>query len=145
MEERGEVVRSGDGSVDVRLARSAHCDSCGLCESAGVNSMVLPDVKDDIGAAVGDIVSVWVPEGARLKASLWGFGFPIGTLVLGYGVGYLLGVLLRLPPDSSGAVGAGMAVAGLVLWVRRNGWKVMSGEAFRPRVRAIIREARSKA
>jgi sigma-E factor negative regulatory protein RseC len=141
MIETGEVVRTGIGDVDVRIAPSGQCESCGACAAVGANAMLLSGVADEHGARVGDEVEVDVPDGSRLRAALVGFGLPVLVLVAAYLAGFLLGSWLGTDPDITGAVLAGAVVAVGLIWLREHGRRVMSQERFRPRVRAIIRRS----
>jgi sigma-E factor negative regulatory protein RseC len=137
--ESGTVVRASDGSVDVRVESSDHCEACGMCESAGENQMLLLDVQDDVGAGLGDRVDVEVPDGSRLRGTMIGYGVPVLVLALGYLAGFLLGGAVGTDPDLTGAVTAVAAVVAVLVWLRRHGAGIMSAERFRPKVRAIIR------
>ncbi len=135
--ERGWVVDVREDAVDVRMSGSDACESCGCCSAVG-GDMVMHDVLDRFGAALGELVEVEVPGGSRLTGSLVGYGVPVLALFIGYLAGRLLGSVVGPEPDVTGAIVALAAVAGTFAALRVFGADLLSSDRFRPRVRAII-------
>ncbi|HEX9093223.1 MAG TPA: SoxR reducing system RseC family protein [Coriobacteriia bacterium] len=140
--ERGEVVGTGPRSVDVRIRATDACDGCNACSRVDKEGMVMTDVRDDLGAAEGDLVEVTVPEGTDMRAGAYVYLGPVAALLVGYAMGNAVGRLAGWDPDATGAV---MAVAGVIagmLLMRGRARKVLASERFRPKVRAIISRGR---
>jgi len=140
--ERGEVVGTGPGSVDVRIQASASCEGCNACSRVDKDGMVLTDVRDDLGAGEGDVVEVVIPEGTDIRAGAYVYIGPVVALLIGYGVGNAVGRLAGWDPDATGALFAIGGVAAGMLFMRSRARKVLAGERFRPRVRAIMSRGR---
>jgi sigma-E factor negative regulatory protein RseC len=84
MKESGKVLRKIDaGLAEVEVRAGSACASCGLCGYArpGIRSM---EVKNEIGASVGDMVEIEVPESKVILSSLMIFIFPIFAFFAGY-------------------------------------------------------------
>jgi len=87
--ERGTVIASSEGSVDVRLAGGSACESCGACCHVDRDGVTVEGASDKLGAAVGDEVEVEIPEGSDTRAGVIVFIVPAVGLLVGYLVGYL--------------------------------------------------------
>lgn len=141
--ERGEVVGAGPGSVDVRIQSDGKaCESCNACSRVDKGGMVLTDVRNDIGAAQGDLVEVAIPAGTDIRAGVYVYVGPVIALLLGYGAGNAIGSAVGWNADATGAVMAVAGVIGGMLVMRSRARKVLSAERFRPRVRAIMSRGR---
>lgn len=109
MEETGTVISSKADEVTVRFERTDACKKCGAC-TFGEDGEMLMNMRNETGAAVGDLVTVQLSEKRLLLASLLAYGLPlaglIGGLVLGY---YILADILRTD------VALTAAAAGIVL------------------------------
>jgi len=136
--ERGIVIASSQGSVDVRVASGAACASCGACCHVDKDGVTIEGARNRPGAAIGDEVEVEIPEGADTRAGIIVFLVPAVGLLAGYAVGYLAGLALGVKPDLGGAVGAVAAILVALLVLRARGRDALSDERYRPRVRAII-------
>lgn len=94
MKESGKVLRKIDGGLaEVEVLAGSSCAACGICSFArsGIRSM---EVKNDIGASVGDAVEIEVPEGKVILSSLMIFIFPVFAFFAGYIVrGVISGVI----------------------------------------------------
>ncbi|MFH1710417.1 MAG: SoxR reducing system RseC family protein [bacterium] len=94
MKESGKVLRK----IDLRLAEveirsTSACAKCGICHfnQAGTLSM---EAENDIGASVGNIVEINIPEGQVILSSFLIFIFPILVFFTGYIIkGIMLGAV----------------------------------------------------
>jgi positive regulator of sigma E activity len=136
--ERGTVIVASEGSVDIRVAAGAACESCGACCHVDKDGVTVEGARDAFGAKVGDEVEVEIPEGADTRAGIIVFILPAVGLLAGYAGGYLAALTLGVTPDVGGAVGAVAAVVAALLVLRARGRDALSSERYRPRVRAII-------
>lgn len=116
--ERGTVLRVRPGGVDLRMAPGEGCAECGACAKAG-GGMLLEGVPAPLGLAPGDVVEVSVSPGARSRARILVFVFPVAALLLGYMAGFLLGSLVSASRDAIGAVSALTCGAGALYGVGR--------------------------
>ncbi len=138
MIERGTVISASADSVDVRVAAGSACGSCAACCHVDRDGVRIEGARNKLGAVVGDEVEVEIPEGADTRAGVIVFILPAVGLLAGYAGGYLAGLTLGVTPDVGGAVGAVLAVVAALLVLRARGRDALSGERYRPRVRAII-------
>lgn len=136
--ERGIVISSSQGAVDVRVASGDACASCGACCHVDKDGVTVEGARNTIGASVGDEVEVEIPEGADTRAGIIVFIVPAVGLLVGYALGFGAGSLLGVTPDVGGAVGAVAAIGAALLVLRARGRSALSDERYRPRVRAII-------
>lgn len=140
--ESGHVVGVGPGSVDVRVAATEACAKCSHCSKVDKDGMLISDVRNDLDARQGDTVEVEIPPGTDIRAGVYAYILPVAALLLGYGAGNTIGIVVGWNPDLTGAVLGVLGVAGGMLFMRNRARKVLSSDRFRPRVRAIIARAR---
>jgi len=89
MKEQGKVIElKGDIAV-VKMQKKNKCEKCGLCEKIAGREPFL-EVKNKIGAKIGDEVEVEIKEDDLLKISIFIFGFPLLGLILGIISSYFL-------------------------------------------------------
>ena len=136
--ERGIVQAASAGSVDVRVSGGSACESCGACCHVDRDGVTIEGAIDTFGASVGDEVEVEIPEGADTRAGVIVFIVPAVGLLAGYLAGAMIASALGLNADLGGAVGAVAAIVTALLVLRVRGRQALSGERYRPRVRAII-------
>lgn len=137
--ERGVVVSVRDGAADVRVVASAACEDCkGDCCRIDPEGVVIEGARNIAGAGVGDEVEIEVPEGADLTAGLIVYALPVAALLAGYVAGNLIGGAAGVNRDAAGAAGAVACVSAGLLLLRYRGREALSGERYRPVVRAII-------
>ncbi len=137
--DRGTVVSSAGGRVDVLVSDTSACEGCDACGAVRPGEpTVIPGVRDPVGARVGDTVEVETPDAARRGARRLVYAMPVGALLAGYLAGYVVASVLGSDPDGTGAV---VAVLSLVLsfaMLRPMGERMMARDTYRPSVRAII-------
>ncbi len=141
MIERGEVIGSGKGSVDVRMeaGSSEACAECGHCSRVDKDGLVISDVDDaGVGASVGDVVEVEIPPGTDVRAGLIVYILPVVTLLVGYGVGRIVAAMAGWSYDATGAIFGILGVVAGMMLMRGRARRLFSSERFRPKVRAII-------
>lgn len=136
--ERGTVIAVSAGTVDVRVAAGDACASCAACCHVDRDGVTIEGARNKVGAAMGDMVEVEIPEGSDTRAGVIVFLVPAVGLLAGYAVGYLIAGALSVTPDVGGAIGAVAAIVASLLVLRARGREALSDERYRPRVRAII-------
>jgi sigma-E factor negative regulatory protein RseC len=135
--ERGRVITVHDGSVDVRMELAARCGGCSVCSRTN-GETVMHDVRDSLGATVGDVVDVVIPDTVRSRAAVAVFVVPVICMLIGYLAGFLLGRWAGVAPDVSGLVGALVCANIAVIGVRYAERRLSSDEQYMPKVSAII-------
>lgn len=92
--EIGTVIRLQGDSAVVMLKGGESCKGCGQAEiglcKAGGTTMVLT-AKNQIGAKVGDSVTVGVDAATKTKGYFLAFIIPLASLVLGTLLGHIIG------------------------------------------------------
>lgn len=141
MKEQAVIVALEGDSVWVQTRRQSSCNSCTASDGCGQGliSRVLPGREQCIRAlvdrrlhpqlALGDIVSITVPDEAILQASLVVYLVPLLTLVMGmFGGNFLM-------PGDGGAITGGLfgLLIGAVV-VRWHAVAVREDTRFQPRV-----------
>lgn len=99
------------GRARVRTQRGASCEQCGAqhaCSCLGGGREALLWVEDPLGVRVGDRVTIAVPEGTVLRASVLAYLLPVAALVVGALVGHRLASAWGVAADL-GAAGLGLA------------------------------------
>ena len=144
MREQGMVVTARDGAVDVRMQVSTNCAGCSVCSQGAGGETVMRDVTDRLGATVGDVVSVSIPDGIRSRAAAAVFLVPVACLLVGYLAGFLLGGWAGMDPETLAVIGALAFVTAGMLGIRVADRRLAGNAAFTPRVDAIISRGRSR-
>lgn len=96
------------------------------------------DVWDPLGAMPGDTVDVEIPGPAKVRAAVALYVVPVAALVAGYLAGDLLGSVMDVDRELSGALGAIGAAVVAFLGLRGAERRTMRGDTGSPRVHAII-------
>lgn len=144
MREQGQVITVHDGFVDVRMQMSANCVGCSVCSQGAGGETVMSGVADGLGATVGDVVSVSIPDSIRSRAAAAVFLVPVACLLVGYLAGFLLGGWIGKNPETTAVIGA-LALATVGMLGIRVAERRLSGDAaFTPRVDAIISRGRGQ-
>ncbi len=116
------LTRSGDAMIRVyqKSACGHDCSDCsGIC---GSKRSITVQAKNPLGAGPGDLVTVETATGKLLKAAALVYLLPLGTLLLGCVLSYLLGASERIQAFS-GLGGLILGCLGAVLinrFVRRD-------------------------
>jgi sigma-E factor negative regulatory protein RseC len=100
MTEYGEVVEITNGVARVKFCRTAACEKCGACGLQSNQYEIVVEMPNDLGAAVGDMVSVSIKAKKALKATVIAYVFPLIMLFVGVFVGWLLSSVLGLFSDT---------------------------------------------
>lgn len=98
--EIGTVIRLQEDSAIILLKGGESCKGCGqakigLCRAGGT-SMVLT-AKNQIGAKIGDIVTIGLDRSVKVRGYLLAFVIPIISLILGSLIGYIVGGYFEAP------------------------------------------------
>jgi positive regulator of sigma E activity len=135
--ERGTVIATRPGAVDVRVQGGKACENCSACCRVDKDGVTIENARDAFGAAVGDTVDVEIPEGADTRAGVLVFVLPVAGMLAGYSIGAVISTALGAGADIGGAIGAVTAIAIALIVLRYKG-RAAPDERFRPRVHAII-------
>lgn len=82
----GTVTELNDGMATVVFKRSKACGDCHACVSFGTDQ-AQTELKNTLGAKVGDRVSIELHSGSIFKASLILYGIPLAALLIGAVIG----------------------------------------------------------
>jgi sigma-E factor negative regulatory protein RseC len=88
--EFGEVVKIKDGLAHVKFTRSAACGRCHACGMLSTQNEIVIIVENELSAAVGEQVAVSIRIRKALGASAIAYVFPLGMLIVGVLLGWLL-------------------------------------------------------
>lgn len=134
--ENGHVglVKALDGGYAmVEFMRSKACAHCGACMSLDSGKMEAR-VKNTLGAAVGDFVSVEIRPQKIVAATLLGYGIPLVMLLAGIAAGSLVSELVSI------VAGLGLcAISYLVL--HRLEPRFSKNAAYQPKMTRIVPES----
>ncbi|MDY0340099.1 MAG: SoxR reducing system RseC family protein [Coriobacteriia bacterium] len=144
MREQGTVITVHDGAVDVRMQVSAGCAGCSVCSQGEGGETVMRDVTNRFGATVGDLVSVFIPDGIRSRAAAAVFLVPVACLLGGYLAGFLLGRWVGGDPEAIAVIGALVLATVGMLGIHVADRRLAGNAAFTPRVDAIISRGRNQ-
>jgi sigma-E factor negative regulatory protein RseC len=145
IEEVGTVVElRGKHLAMVLCQKSSLCDHCatsGACHIKDDGRARLVEAHNALGATVGDRVRVAVSTRTFLQSSFIVYIVPLLALVIGAVIGKLVGeTLVDGPsPDLLSAIFGVFFLAGSFLVIRL-GSRVLSPEAFRPQITAILHD-----
>ena len=112
MEQYGEVIAVMEGTARVRVRRHSACRDCGRCGMGIIGGEPVDpeiEVRNPIGAQVGQVVKITMDTRKLLSASFLMYLLPILGLITGVALGQ--GAALRL----NLAQGRGADLAGLAL------------------------------
>lgn len=79
----GQVIASKNGICSVSFLRSESCKSCGQCK----HGQEMPVIELEGNYAVGDYVSIYMPDNQFLKATVFAYVLPLLGLLLGMFIG----------------------------------------------------------
>ena len=145
IEEVGTVVElRGKHLAMVLCQKSSLCDHCataGACHIKDDGRARLVEARNPLGATVGDRVRVAVSTRSFLQSSFLLYIVPLIALVAGAVIGRLVGERLQGGPDPDllSAIFGVFFLVGSFL-VIRVGSRVLSPEAFRPQIVAILHD-----
>lgn len=89
MIKEGYIISINGEYVMVSFKRQGGCgDSCASCKLACASAGVTTEIRNTLGAKVGDRVKVEMHEKAFNKMLLWVYAFPLVMLLAGIGLGY---------------------------------------------------------
>lgn len=134
--ETGRVVAVDGDQAWVQTVRTSACQSCSARAACGQRALARVTggranqirVANSVGARVGDEVVLGIDEQSLLRASLWVYGLPLISMVLGSIAGYQwMG-----GTDLSAILGALLGLAGGFFLVRR--WQARDGERYQPKL-----------
>jgi sigma-E factor negative regulatory protein RseC len=126
IEESGLIVATVGDEAWVETSRRS---SCGSCEAKGCGTGALSQVlgrrtqrlqvKNPIGAAVGDQVVLGIEESALLKGSLAVYLVPLLALLAGGLFGEVMAAQMALPAEGMSILFALLALVLSLFWLRR--------------------------
>lgn len=145
IEENGVVVElKGKTTAVVMCQKSSLCENCatsGSCMLGDDEHTRLVDVKNTIGAAVGDHVRIATSTKSFLQSSFLLYIVPLIALVLGAVAGKFVGDHVSTGLDTnllSAVFGVFFMIGSFV--VLRVGSRALDQEAYQPAIVAILRD-----
>ncbi|MBN1794987.1 MAG: SoxR reducing system RseC family protein [Candidatus Omnitrophica bacterium] len=138
MLERATVIHLDDDALaTVTFERNSACGRCGLCDSAGDNTMTA-QVRNTIGARVGDSVYIEIDPSAFVRATTFLYAIPLAVLLGGLVLGNAAGILAGIEETGriSLSVFTGIACTILALVVVSK-YMLQSKERFLPKIARI--------
>lgn len=134
------VIRALEGNVAIVEVDQRGCGRCheeGGCGGQQLTQMFCSSARtyrviNDIGAGVGDRVTLAVPPGSIRRTANFAYGIPLLALI----AGALLG--MQLGGDSGAMLGAITAVLFAFAFVRYRSWNAPSDPESQPRMLARI-------
>ena len=145
IEENGTVVElKGKANAVVMCRKSSLCENCatnGSCMLGDDGHTRLIEVKNDLGAKVGDHVRIATTTRSFLQSSFLLYIVPLIALVIGALVGKALGEKfdLGLDPNLMSAIFGVFFLIGSFV-ILRVGSSALSQETYMPKIVAILRD-----
>jgi sigma-E factor negative regulatory protein RseC len=139
MNEYGEIIALKDDQAVVMIRRSSACEKCGACEMGSHSDEMLLTVSNHLNGEVGDAVELELPSSQLLKASAITYLIPLGALILGVAVGYVVAPEFEWNPDLTGAVIGILLTAASFLCIRAMEPYFKKNHKFSPRVIKIVK------
>lgn len=138
MAEIGQVTEINGDFIKVKLQRHDACDHCNAC-SAGVETeeMIL-EAENLCRANEGDLVEISLEESNFLLAVIIMYIIPLGGLLVGIGIGYLLGGVIGMNREVSALI-VGFALLAVTYLVIRSNEKHFHTRKFRPVAHGIVK------
>ena len=140
MDELGLVVGLKEELAVVNIKRKSACGSCKACEMGRSNiSELNVEVKNSLGAAVGDHVKIQMQTPDILKAAFLVYMIPLLALLGGVTLTYLIQRAQNISNEPM------MIVVGVVLmlfsflYVRKKDKQLKETEAFEPIMTEVIK------
>ena len=90
IKEYGQVVELRGSEAMIKFMRTSACGRCHACGMLSSQNEIVVSVPNTLGAEIGDRVGVSIRIRKALGASAIAYVFPLGMLVLGAFVGWLL-------------------------------------------------------
>ena len=141
IEENGTVVElKGKATAVVMCRKSSLCENCatsGSCMLSDDDHTRLIEVKNDLGAHVGDHVRIATTTRSFLQSSFLLYIVPLIAALVGKAVGEKLD--LGLDPNLLSAVFGVFFMSGSFV-ILRVGSNALSKEIYMPRIVAILRD-----
>lgn len=137
MNETGVVVEAGSVAT-VRVVRNSACSKCRRCSpAADHDGFILVEAINEVGAQVGDTVSVAIPTSDALLAAAYAYLIPLVFGVLGMALGTWLGPKVGWSGESAGALcGLGLLAISYAILARIDRAAKAQGR-FRPVIERV--------
>ncbi|MDR3410612.1 MAG: SoxR reducing system RseC family protein [Formivibrio sp.] len=127
IESEAVVTRLEQGHAWVRIRPHTPCGNCDPetgCKTVAMTRMFSGNnqefrVRNPLEARVGDLVHVAIADGMLLSSALWGYGLPLGLMLVGATLGYFAFFGTNQDMGTLGGAGMGIVVAVLLLKSRR--------------------------
>jgi sigma-E factor negative regulatory protein RseC len=143
MLEAGTVLQAQAGRATVRMERSSACAECGLCHNVGHEARdLMLEASNPIGAQVGDVVRLDVPDVGVVKASFVAYGVPLIAAVIGGVIGWPIGARLGASGET-GAIVGGLATFVAALYGVSRYDRRMRGTWAGPRIVEVLHSGAS--
>ena len=129
----GKVIAVSGQTAVVRFVRGDACGRCNACFHLGAKEAEI-EIRNTIGARVGDEVSIELKGGSMLKASVIMYGAPLAGLLAGVLIGAQWGDLY--------AAAGGLLLCGGVFFILRGlEPRFTKMNEFKPRMVEILKRS----
>ena len=139
MREQGLVIKEEQDKVVIQLTRQDACEKCGACSIGAHDQEMVVTAENHCGAKEGDWVYLDLEQSNFFKAAGIMYGLPLGTLLMGFLLGYGMAFLIKRPAWQEPlalTLGLGM-MAITFLWIRSQEQR-WSKKDFRPIAVGIV-------
>jgi len=139
--EEGMVKDVRDKKALVITDRQTMCGQCGArgyCQMLGGGKEMLSEALNPVGAKIGDMVKIGIPEGTVTKASLVVYMIPTIGIVGGAALGYYIGKLYSLNLDLSTLIGSLVGIGLSMIFVRLLSNTLSKRPFYQPEIIKII-------
>lgn len=127
----GQVIANKDGICSISFLRTESCKTCGQCK----HGQEMPVIELEGDYAVGDYVSIYMPDNQFLKATAFAYVLPLLGLLLGL----FIGARLLPNPGDLQSILCGALGLGLVMLYLRLSEKLRKGKpSWEPYIREKI-------
>jgi len=145
VEQFGEVIAVKEGAALVRVRRHSACRDCGRCGMGTAGGEPVDpeiEVRNPIGAVVGEVVKISMDTRQLLAASFLMYLLPVLGLILGVALGQWAALEFDLAAgrgaDLTG-LGLGLILMALIyVFARRRGDRMAASARFKPVAVAVV-------
>lgn len=134
-QQEGIIIETVGKMAKVKTSRHNDCANCGSCPG---NSAAVLDVRNPVGAKVGQKVIIELQEVNMLKAAFTVYILPLLALFVGAMAGGAFAIWAGTVETASRIVGAAAAFAGAIWYIRHYDYSVRMDDKMQPVVVHIL-------
>jgi sigma-E factor negative regulatory protein RseC len=134
-QQEGIIIETAGKMAKVKTSRHNDCANCGSCPG---NSAAVLDVRNPVGAKVGQKVIIELQEVNMLKAAFTVYILPLLALLVGATTGGAFAAWAGTAETLSRVLGAVIAFAGSIWYIRHYDYSVRMDDKMQPVVVHIL-------